>query len=94
MAFDFGISPEQAERRRELLDAGDGRLRDGDAVAFAPHAGFKELRNTAQLGYAIYGAWQVVGVVSQGQLGHGAAESPLARQSSAVTTALGFVYRF
>jgi outer membrane scaffolding protein for murein synthesis (MipA/OmpV family) len=94
MAFDFGISSEQAERRRELLDAGDGRLRDGDAVAFAPHAGFKELRQTAQLGYAIYGAWQVVGVVSEGRLGHGAAESPLARQSSAMTTALGFVYRF
>jgi len=94
MAFDFGISPEQAERRRELLDAGDGRLRDGDAAAFAPHAGFKELRNTAQLGYAIYGAWQVVGVVSVGRLGHGVAESPLARESRTMTTALGFVYRF
>ncbi|HEX5076978.1 MAG TPA: MipA/OmpV family protein [Gemmatimonadaceae bacterium] len=94
MAFDFGITPEQAERRRELLDAGDGRLRDGDAIAFAPHAGFKELRNTAQLGYSIYGAWQVVGVVSDGHLAHGVAESPLARKSSATTTALGFVYRF
>lgn len=94
MAFDFGISPEQAERRRELLDAGDGRLRDGEAVAFAPHGGLKELRQTAQLGYAIYGAWQVVAVVSEGRLGHGAAASPLARQSSAITTALGLVYRF
>jgi outer membrane scaffolding protein for murein synthesis (MipA/OmpV family) len=94
MAFDFGITPEQAERRRELIDAGDGRLRDGDATAFAPHAGFKELRSTAQLGYAIYGAWQVVGAVSEGWLGHGLAESPLARESSAITTALGFVYRF
>ena len=94
MAFDFGITREQAERRRALLDAGDGRLRDGDAVAFTPSAGFKELRNTAQLGYAIYGAWQVVGVVSQGRLSHLVAESPLARQSSATTTGLGFVYRF
>ena len=94
MAFDFGITPEQAERRRALIDAGDGRLGDGDATAFAPRAGFKELRNTAQLGYAIYGAWQVVGVVSEGRLAHELAESPLARKSSAMTTALGFVYRF
>ena len=61
---------------------------------FAPHAGLKELRTTAQLGYAIYGAWQVVGVVSQGRLGHGVSESPLARESRTMTTALGFVYRF
>jgi outer membrane scaffolding protein for murein synthesis (MipA/OmpV family) len=94
MAFDFGITPEQAARRRELIDAGDGRLRDGDAAAFMPNAGFKELRNTAQLGYAIHGAWQVVGVVSEGRLAHDVAESPLARKSSAMTGALGFVYRF
>ena len=94
MAFDFGITREQAARRRELIDAGDSRLRDGDAVAFTPHAGLKELRHTAQLGYAIYGAWQVVGVVSEGQLAHDVARSPLARTSSAMTSALGFVYRF
>jgi outer membrane scaffolding protein for murein synthesis (MipA/OmpV family) len=94
MAFDFGITREQAARRRELIDAGDGRLREGDATPFMPSAGFKELRHTAQLGYTIYGAWQVVGVVSQGQLAHDVSESPLARKSSAMTSALGFVYRF
>ena len=94
MAFDFGITREQAARRRELIEAGDGRLHEGDAVAFTPSAGFKELRNTAQLGYAIYGAWQVVGVMSEGRLAHDVAESPLARKSSAMTGALGFVYRF
>jgi outer membrane scaffolding protein for murein synthesis (MipA/OmpV family) len=94
MAFDFGITREQAARRRELIEAGDGRLRDEDAVEFTPKAGFKELRNTAQLGYAIYGAWQMVGVVSDGRLAHEVAESPLARKSSAMTGALGFVYRF
>jgi len=94
MAFDFGITSEQAARRRALIDAGDGRLREGDATAFTPSAGFKELRHTAQLGYAIYGAWQVVGVVSEGRLAHDVARSPLARKSSAMTSALGFVYRF
>jgi len=94
MAFDFGITREQAARRRELIEAGDGRLREGDAVAFTPGAGFKELRTTAQLGYAIYGPWQVVGVLSEGRLAHDVAESPLARKSSATTGALGFVYRF
>jgi outer membrane scaffolding protein for murein synthesis (MipA/OmpV family) len=94
MAFDFGITREQAARRRALIDAGDARLHEGEAVAFTPGAGLKELRTTAQLGYAIYGAWQVVGVMSEGRLAHDVAESPLARKSSAITGALGFVYRF
>ena len=94
MAFDFGITREQAARRRELIDAGDGRLRDGDAIAFTPNGGFKELRHAAQLGYAIYGAWQMVGVVSEGRLAHDVAKSPLARKSDGMTLALGFLYRF
>jgi outer membrane scaffolding protein for murein synthesis (MipA/OmpV family) len=94
MAFDFGITPDQAARRRELIDAGDGRLRESEAIAFTPRAGLKELRHTAQLGYAIHGTWQVVGVLSEGRLAHDVAESPLARKASATTGALGFVYRF
>jgi outer membrane scaffolding protein for murein synthesis (MipA/OmpV family) len=94
MEFDFGITDEQAARRRKLIDAGDGRLRDGDATAFAPKGGFKELRSTVQLAYAIRGAWQVVGVVSEGRLAHNVAESPLVRKRDALTTAAGLAYRF
>jgi outer membrane scaffolding protein for murein synthesis (MipA/OmpV family) len=94
MAFDFGITAREAERRQELIDAGDRRLRVGDAVTFTPGGGFKELRNTAQLAYAVLGGWQVVGVVSHGRLAHGVAESPLARKRSAVTMAAGLAYSF
>ena len=94
MGFDFGITPEQAARRRDLIQAGDRRLRDGDATAFTPSGGFKELRNTAQLAYALRGAWQAVGVVSEGRLASGVADSPLARKRSATTVAAGLAYRF
>lgn len=94
MAFDFGITEKQAARRQALLDAGDRRLRDGDAVVFEPKGGFKELRHTAQVAYAIFGSWQAVGMVSEGRLASRLADSPLARKSSAVTAAAGFAYRF
>jgi outer membrane scaffolding protein for murein synthesis (MipA/OmpV family) len=35
-----------------------------------------------------------VAVLTERRLGHGVAESPLARESRTMTTALGFVYRF
>ena len=94
MGFDFGISREQAERRRDLIEAGDGRLREGDAIPFAPKGGFKELRGTAQMAYALQGNWQAVGIVTAGRLAHGVSQSPLARKRSAVTLAAGVAYGF
>jgi outer membrane scaffolding protein for murein synthesis (MipA/OmpV family) len=94
MQFDFGITDDQAVRRRKLIDAGDDRLRDGDATAFAPKGGFKELRSTVQLAYEIRGAWQGVGVVSHGQLARNVAESPLVRKRDALTVGAGLAYRF
>jgi outer membrane scaffolding protein for murein synthesis (MipA/OmpV family) len=94
MAFDFGITDEQAARRRELIAAGDGRLRDTDGEVFAPEGGFKEMRGTAQLAYAVRGAWRIVGVVSHGRLARDIAESPLARKRDALTAAAGLAYGF
>ena len=81
-------------RRQALIDDGDTRLRAGDAAVFEPKGGFKELRHTAQVAYAIFGSWQAVGVVSEGRLASDLADSPLARKRSAVTAAAGFAYRF
>jgi outer membrane scaffolding protein for murein synthesis (MipA/OmpV family) len=94
MAFDFGITADQATRRRALIEAGDGRLRDGDATAFTPKGGLKELRGTAQASYAVHGGWRVVGVVSEGRLARGIADSPLARKRNAMTAAAGLAYGF
>ena len=94
MAFDFGISPRQAERRRELIDEGDGRLRDGEATAFAPAGGLKEMRAIVQTAYTIHGAWRAIGIVSDARLGRNAADSPLARNRGALTVASGLAYTF
>jgi outer membrane scaffolding protein for murein synthesis (MipA/OmpV family) len=94
MAFDFGITPGQADRRRELLDAGDGRLRVGDATPFAPEGGLKETRGTIQATYVLRGAWRAIGVLSAGRLSREGAESPLARKRNALTVATGVAYAF
>ena len=94
MAFDFGITPSQADRRRELLDEGDGRLRAGDATPFSPRGGLKEIRGTTQAMYAIRGAWRAIGIASYGQLASGIADSPLARTRNSLTMATGIAYAF
>jgi outer membrane scaffolding protein for murein synthesis (MipA/OmpV family) len=94
MAFDFGITDEQAARRRELIAAGDRRLRAGDTTTFSPKSGLKEMRGTVQLAYTIRGPWQAVGLVSVGSLSRDIADSPLARTRSAVTTAFGVTFGF
>lgn len=94
MAFDFGITPGQAEARRELLERGDGRLRAGEATAFAPDRGLKETRATVQAMYVIRGAWRAIGVVSDGRLASDIADSPLARKRNALTVATGIAYAF
>ena len=94
MAYDFGVSPEAAARRRALVEAGDRRLRGNESVAFAPRGGVKDVRSTVQLGYALTPRWQMVSVVSAGWLQGDAAASPLARKRSALTAGLGAAWRF
>lgn len=92
MNFDFGVSEEQAARRRALIAAGDGRLRASDTTAFSAKAGFKEVRATLQMAYALRGSWRAIGLVSAGRLARGVSESPLARQRNATTAGAGFAY--
>jgi outer membrane scaffolding protein for murein synthesis (MipA/OmpV family) len=94
MAFDFGVTDGQAARRRALIAAGDGRLRESDALRFTPEGGFKEMRETAQLAYQLRGAWRAVGVVSHGRLASAVTHSPLARKRDALTVAAGLAYSF
>ena len=94
MMFDFGITDEQAARRRELIGSGDTRLRAGDTTTFVPKGGLKEMRGTIRLTYAIHGPWLATALMSVGQLPDRATESPLARERRAVTTAVGITYGF
>ncbi|HEX6051351.1 MAG TPA: MipA/OmpV family protein [Gemmatimonadaceae bacterium] len=92
--FDFGVTEEQAARRRELIAGGDGRLRASDTTAYSPKAGVKEVRGTLQMTYALHGSWQAIAFVSVGQLPDRVSESPLARKRRAVATAVGMTYGF
>jgi len=94
MAYDFGISATEAARRHALVAAGDRRLTASEAAQFAPRGGVKDVRSSAQLGYAIAPRWQAVSVVSASWLQGDAAASPLARKRSALTAALGAAWRF
>jgi outer membrane scaffolding protein for murein synthesis (MipA/OmpV family) len=94
MMFDFGVTDEQATRRRALIASGDTRLRASDTTAFSPKAGVKEMRGTIQLMYAIHGPWTATALMSVGQLPDRVTESPLARERRAVTTAVGITYAF
>jgi hypothetical protein len=94
MAFDNGITDLQAERRRALIDAGDGRLREGDASPFTPDGGLKEIRGLLQTAYTLHGAWRAIGIVSDARLAGSLADSPLARKRGAVTVASGLAYTF
>ena len=94
MLFDFGITDEQATRRRALIASGDTRLRASDTTSSAPNAGLKEMRGTVQLTYAIHGPWLATALMSVGQLPDRVTESPLARERRAITTAIGIAYGF
>ena len=94
MMFDFGITEGQAARRRSLIAAGDGRLRESDTTAFAPKAGLKEARGTLQLAYEVRGPWRAIGLVSTARLTRDVSDSPLARSRSATSVAAGFAYKW
>lgn len=92
--FDFGVTEEQAARRRELIAAGDGRLRASDTTTHTPKGGVKEVRGTLQVTYTLRGPWRAIALVSVGQLPDRISESPLARKRRAVATAIGVTYGF
>lgn len=94
MAYDFGITPEQAARRSALLGAGDPRLRPGDDRAYAPGGG---LRDTA-LGFS--GGWslgprvRLFAFTSLTHLADTPARSSLVRARTSASLGLGTLYTF
>ena len=94
MAYDFGVSSEQAVRRQALIDAGDSRLSADDAGAYSPGAGLKHMNVSTSLGYILRDRTMALLFVNGSRLGHEAAESPITRQRNSVVGGIGLAYAF
>ena len=94
MAYDFGVSPEQATRRQGLIDAGDSRLSLSDAGAHDPKAGLKQMQVSTSLGYLLSDRTTAMFFASGTRLGQQAADSPLTRQRNGVVAGMGIAYGF
>jgi outer membrane scaffolding protein for murein synthesis (MipA/OmpV family) len=94
MAFDFGVTGEQATRRRALIAAGDPRLHAIDGSAYAPEAGLREMRGAATLAYLLTERSRVVAFAQGTHLSRDAARSPLVRERNGVATGMALAYGF
>ncbi len=93
LAYDFGISPEQAQRRSALVAAGDTRLKPGETGPFAPGAGLRDVGGILMLAYRSGPRLTWHGMLFGGTFQGDARRSPLARRDSFLNAGLGFSYR-
>ena len=94
LRWDFGVSEEQANRRRALIAAGHGGLRAEDAIPYRPDCGLRELRGTLALGYALSPRLSLIGTGAAVRLEGGAARSPLTRERNSWEAGVGLAWRF
>lgn len=90
MFFEYGITPDEAQRRANLLAGGDSRLRPGDGVAYSPGAGVRDVGATSSLAYMLSPKWSLFGFGSFTRLSDEAARSSLVRRRNAWVTGAGF----
>jgi len=93
LRWDFGVSTEQALRRRQLIEQGAPGLDPGDGVPYAPECGLRELRATGSLGYALSQRLSIIGTGGAVRLERGAAASPLTRERNSWEAGLGLSWR-
>jgi MipA family protein len=94
MAFDFGVTPEQAVSRQALIDGGDSRLSANEGRAYTPEAGLKQMHLSTSLGYLLTNRMTAMAFATGTRLGQEAADSPLTRQRNGVTAGMGIAYGF
>ena len=94
MAYDFGITPEQAATRRGLIQSGDSRLDWRDAGSYDPGRGLKQATASLSLGYQLRDKVTTMAFVNGTRLGREAADSPLARNRNALVGGIGMAYGF
>ncbi|HLO66157.1 MAG TPA: MipA/OmpV family protein [Holophaga sp.] len=89
MVREFGVSPEQAALRQALVDAGDTRLRAGEARAFAPKGGLRDITLKANAVHFLDARWSLIGMASLTHLMEDAAGGPLVRSRTTFSAGLG-----
>ena len=94
VAYDYGVTPEQAAARAALIASGDPRLRAGEGRAFDPKGGLESLALTGTLAFVADLHWRWFGLAQIAQLQGDAKDSPLVRNPTFGTLGLGFAYRF
>jgi MipA family protein len=93
LRWDFGVTEDQAARRRELMEGGAPGLRPSDGVPYMPRCGLRELRATASLGYVLTPRLSIFGTGAGVRLERGAAESPLTRERNSWEIGAGLSWR-
>ena len=94
MAYDYGVTADQAAARAALIASGDPRLRPGEDRAFDPRGGLESAALAGSLAYAADAHWTWFGLAQIAQLQGDAKDSPLVRNPTYGTLGVGFVYRF
>lgn len=93
MKYEFGVDPDQAARRRALIDAGDPRLRPGDGRAFDPPGGWALVQSSLAVGYAVDAHWRLGLTVLHQDVQGVARRSPLVLQPGGWGSVIGFSYQ-
>ena len=93
MIYDFGVSLAEADRRSELIAAGDPRLQPDDNRAHRPAGGLKEIGGSASLMLMLSPRWSLLGNASVTRLSDDAASSPLVRRRTGWSGGLGLLVR-
>jgi len=94
MAYDFGITPEQAARRAVLLTSGDPRLRPGDARPYAPGGGLRDTSLGLSGGWSLGPRTRFFAFTSLTRLAETPAQSPLVRAQTTGSLGVGTLYTF
>jgi outer membrane scaffolding protein for murein synthesis (MipA/OmpV family) len=94
LAYDFGITQDQAQRRAALVAAHDPRLTAEEVGPFKPGAGMRDAGGILTLGYRSSPKITYNLTVFGGKFQSQVTASPLVRKDSYVSAAVGFTYRW
>ena len=94
MAYDFGISQDQAKARADLVAAGDTRLGSIDLGTFSPSGGLRDFGGVMTLGFRPAPRWNWNLSIYSGRLQGDAQYSQLVRKESYLNLGTGLTYRF
>lgn len=94
VAWDFAISPTQAAKRQQLINAGNTYLRQKDARPFKPGSGFTQAKAGASLDWQATQHWVTSVSVEYGRIVGDAADSPLTRKADQLSSGATLMYRF